>query len=61
MGNDGFNRKMIGEKYRVSELWGIIYYTTHGHEATSVDKENTAGRQLDLQAHPPRQFKHPQR
>ena len=32
----------------------------HGHEATSADKENTAERQLTIQAHPPQQFKHPQ-
>ena len=40
-------RPSLDQQKKMSEALSSFL---HGHEATSVDKENTAGRQLDLQA-----------
>ena len=41
------DRPSLDQQKKMSEALSSFL---HGHEATSVDKENTAGRQLDLQA-----------
>ena len=49
------DRPSVDQQKKMSEALSSFL---HGHEATSADKENTAGR---LQAHLPRRLKHPQR